>query len=317
MINEKHIGLIAMLVAAFGLGIAVILMKVIPVYTQMPPQHVAIWRFVIAAPPLWLYLLFKRQPGRKLPVQPWWFLVLGLIFSIASFSAIFALQRLSSSIYVILINVYPSLVVLYALVTGAPVPRLFWLGMPMTLVGLFLTSFAFNIALTVDPLGIGITVINALALAAYFVLSNRVFTARKAPLAGTAFVLSGGMLVGLLLIPILGISTPSTIQGWALLAVFGLLGTLMPILAMNLSLGLIGAARGSVVVTLHPVITVLMAMIFLNERLTLQQLIGGGLVILAVVLMQRSPDRTGKLHPGERGQWETHTKSNPTEESVQ
>jgi drug/metabolite transporter (DMT)-like permease len=283
--------LIAMLVAAFGLAIAVILMKAIPTYTQMPPQHVAIWRFLFAAPPLWLYLLIKPQPGPKLPGQPWWFLILGVIFSIASFSGIFALQRLSSSVYVILINVYPSLVVMYALVTGASVPRLVWLGMPMTLVGVLLTSFAFDIALTVDPLGIGITVINALALAAYFVFSNRVFTARKEPLAGTAFVLTGGMLVGITLIPILGISTPSTLQGWALLAVFGLFGTLMPLLAMNLSLGLIGVARGSVVVTLHPVITILLAMIFLNERLTLQQWIGGGLVILAVILMQRSPDR--------------------------
>jgi drug/metabolite transporter (DMT)-like permease len=63
---------------------------------------------------------------------------------------------------------------------------------------------------------------------------------------------------------------------------------------MNVSLKKLGAARGSLIITLQPVLTVLMAMVFLNESLTLQQWVGGGLVILAIILLQRSPDRVGK-----------------------
>jgi drug/metabolite transporter (DMT)-like permease len=292
--KDKQIGFLAMVVASLGLAVAVMLMKVIPQVTQMPHQHVAIWRFTLAAPPLWAYLRLQRRSKQGTIHHPWSFLGLGLIYSIASFSAIFALQRLSSSIYVILIYIYPSLVVLYALLSGRSTPRLFWLGLPLTLLGLFLTTFEFGTALTIDPIGLVITMINALALAAYMLWSEKVFKALDEPIFGTMAVLSGAMLVGLSLIPFLGISTPHTFEGWVLLVSFGIFGTLMPIVAMNVSLKKLGAARGSLIITLQPVLTVLMAMAFLNETLTLQQWVGGGLVILAIILLQRSPDRVMK-----------------------
>lgn len=283
-----------MVIASLGLGIAVLFMKIIPDFTGMPPQHVAIWRFTIATPILLLILKVRRPSQQLLPDRPWLFLLLGLVFSAASFSAIFALQRLSSSIYVILIYVYPSLVVVYALLTGGRVPKLFWFGLPLTLVGLFLTSFEFGTALVIDPIGMLIVLINALVLVVYMVLSEKAFTGIKSPIIGSTAVMIGAFLVGLIVIPIMGLSTPGTIQGWVYLVLFGVFGTLMPILAMNVSLGLLGAARGSVIITLQPLFTVLMAMIFLNESLTLQQWMGGGLVISAVYLLQRSPDRPGK-----------------------
>jgi drug/metabolite transporter (DMT)-like permease len=289
--QDKRLGLVAMLIASLGLAVAVILMKIIPQVTQMPPQHIAIWRFALATPPLWAYLRFQHRPRQGALTHPWRFLGLGVIYSIASFSAIFALQRLSSSIYVILIYIYPSLVVLYALLSGASVPRLFWLGLPLTLVGLFLTTFEFGAVLTIDPIGMVITLINALALAAYMLLSEKVFKALDEPIFGSTSVLSGAMLVGLLLIPFLGVSTPNSLVGWVLLVTFGIFGTLMPIVAMNISLKKLGAARGSLIITLQPVLTVLMALAFLNESLSFQQWVGGGLVILSIILLQRSPDR--------------------------
>jgi drug/metabolite transporter (DMT)-like permease len=292
--KDKHVGLIAMLVAALGLAIAVVLMKVIPQYTQLPPQHIAIWRFTLATPPLLIFLAARRGPKRMLPRQPWWFLILGLTFSVASFSAIFALQRLSSSIYVIVLNFYPSLVMIYTLLTGGAVPRIFWLGLPLTLLGLVLTAFDFGSVLAVDPLGLVITLVNALALAAFMLISAWAFRGLDKPLTGTLGVMLGGMAVGLLLIPLLGISMPANIKEWLLLFSFSLFGTLMPIMAMNFSLKYIGAARGSIIVTVQPVLTILIAMVFLNETLTLQQWFGGALVILSIVLMQRSPDRLGK-----------------------
>jgi len=60
---------------------------------------------------------------------------------------------------------------------------------------------------------------------------------------------------------------------------------------MNIGLQLLGAARGSVIITVQPVITVLMAVIFLDEVLTGQQWIGGLLVVIAVVVLQLSQDR--------------------------
>jgi drug/metabolite transporter (DMT)-like permease len=310
------LGFIAMVIAALGLAIAVILMKVIPEYTRMPPQHVAIWRFTIAAPALWLILIFRKKTKRIIPKHPWWLFGLGLVFSVASFSAVFALQRLSSSIYVIIFYIYPSLVVLYALLIGGTVPRLFWLGLPLTLFGLLLTSFEIGSVLAVDPIGFVITIVNACALAAYMIISEKVFKTVEDQLSSTNGVLTGAMIVGFILIPILGISTPGTLQGWGLLVLFSIFGTLMPILAMNLGLGLLTAARGSVIITVQPVLNVLLAMVFLNESLTPQQWIGGGLVILAVILLERSPDRAPRSK-ADRGRYlHAHDKKNSSKESI-
>ena len=78
--KDKHIGFLAMVVASLGLAVAVMLMKVIPQLTQMPPAHVAIWRFTLAAPPLWIYLILQRRSLQETFRHPWAFLGLGLIY---------------------------------------------------------------------------------------------------------------------------------------------------------------------------------------------------------------------------------------------
>ena len=88
--NKKQIGVIAMLIAAFGLAFAVLLMKIIPMATNLQPQDVAIWRFTIGAPALWLILLLKKKPKPASLKSLWRFLALGGIYSAANFSAVFA-----------------------------------------------------------------------------------------------------------------------------------------------------------------------------------------------------------------------------------
>ncbi len=296
--NKKQIGVIAMLIAAFGLAFAVLLMKIIPMETNLQPQDVAIWRFTIGAPTLWLILLLKKKPKPASLKSLWRFLALGGIYSAANFSAVFALQRLPSSIYIIIFFIYPSLVILYALLSDGTVPRLFWIGLPLTMVGLFLTSFEFGSVFSVDPVGLLITVANACAVAVYMVLSEKVFRTAGDHLAGTTFVFTGAMLAGFLMIPFLGMRTPESVQGWALLIALSIIGTLIPIFAMNIGLGLLTAARGSIIITIQPVLNILLGVLFLHESLSLQQWIGGGIVILAVILLERSPDRVSRIEAG-------------------
>ena len=177
-------------------------------------------------------------------------------------------------------------------------PRLFWIGLPLTMVGLFLTSFEFGSVFSVDPVGLLITVANACVVAAYMVLSEKVFRAAGDHLIGTTFVFTGAMLAGFFMIPFLGVHTPGSIQGWALLIALSIIGTLIPIFAMNIGLGLLTAARGSIIITIQPVLNILLGVLFLHESLSLQQWIGGGIVILAVILLQRSPARVSRIEAG-------------------
>lgn len=294
MMNQKHLGLLLMAFAAAMLGFATILMKWILLTTQLLPGHIAVWRFLIAAPLMSSFILIRNGPAGFLPKSALRFLGLGVIFSIASISAVFALARLSSSIYVIIVYLYPSLVVLYALFRGRSVPKFYWLGLPLTIIGLFLTAYDFNQKLTVDWIGVLITLVNAVAVAAYMLRSELVFRGMPSRLPGTNGVFLGGMLVSLLMIPIFGLRLPGTMTGWLLLISFGVFGTFAPILAMNYGLQLIGAARGSIMATIQPVLTVLMSLLIFDDVLTLQQVIGGSLVIGAVTLLQLSPDKGDK-----------------------
>jgi drug/metabolite transporter (DMT)-like permease len=46
--NKQKIGLLLMILAAFGLGISVILMRIMTQSMEMPAYQIGIWRFVIS-----------------------------------------------------------------------------------------------------------------------------------------------------------------------------------------------------------------------------------------------------------------------------
>ncbi|MFW5713498.1 MAG: DMT family transporter [Brevefilum sp.] len=289
--KTKLTGFLLMVLAAFGLAAATIFMKIIPQMTAMTPAHVSIWRFIIAGVLIWIVAIFRKNVNKQRQRIPLRFLLLGLVFGISGFSAVFALDYLPTSVYVIIIYIYPSLVVLYSLITGKSVPKLFWLGLPLTFLGLILTAFDFGSVLAVDPVGFAITIVNALAMVAYFLLSERFFGKGVSKFRGTWWMLTGALVFSLLWIPFIGIKLPDSGQSWALILSLGVLGTFIPLLSINVGLQQIGAARGSVIITLQPVIAVLFSTIFLGETLTFQQWIGGILVIGAVILLQLSKDR--------------------------
>ncbi len=257
----------------------------------MPTYQIGIWRYIIAGPLIWLFNGMRQEKSNLPKRRPLWLIVLGLVFSLSGFSALFALDRIPSSLYIIILYIYPSLIVLYSLVKNRPVPSLFWLGLPMSLIGLILTVYQPGQNLVIDLVGLLMTLINALAMTVYMLVSEKIFRGFDDRLSGTKWVMTGAMLVSLVMIPILGLSLPASTREWILLLSYSIFGTLMPVVSMNTGLQLIGAARGSVVITFQPVITVLFSLLFLNEMLTLQQWFGGLLVVAAVLLLQLSPDR--------------------------
>ena len=296
--NKKLTGFLLMVLAAVGLASSTILIKVLYQQTALKPSDVSIWRFIIAAVFFWILALVRSARNRVGRTHPRKHLLLGAVFGLSSLSAVFALNYLPSSLFIIILYIYPSLVVLYSLVTGKSVPKLFWLGLPLTFIGLFLTAFNFNSVLSVNPVGFAITLFNALAMSAYLLLSERVFSSGGSKTHGTRWMLTGAMLFSLLWIPLLGFRLPDTGRGWVMVLALGIFGTLVPLFSINVGLQLIGAARGAVIVTLQPVIAVFFATAFLDETLTIQQWIGGGVVIAAVILLQLSADRTTKPERG-------------------
>lgn len=294
MKKAQQLGFLFMVIAAIGLMWATILMKLIPQETDLTPGQVAVWRFAIAAPLMWIFTLSSQKPSEWVPKRIWRLIGLGGVFSIASLTALSSLGRLSSSLYAILVYIYPSLVVVYLLIAKRPVPRLWWLGIPLTLIGLVLTVFNFSQSIQMDWLGVVLSVSNGIVLAIYNLLGEGVFGEVPNKQVGTTWVQTGAMVFGLFMGLVFGFNIPDDQHGWLLLISLGVFGTMVPILALNHGIHMLGAARSSVIMTVQPVMTVILSTILLGDLLTLQQWLGGFIVILAILLLQWNPQHPGK-----------------------
>jgi drug/metabolite transporter (DMT)-like permease len=239
---------------------------------------------------MWLFTLARKKGKALRPESPGGLLGLGVVYSLASLLALLALSRLPSSIYVIILFFYPSIIVASHLINRKPVPRLWWLGLPLTLVGLVLTVSPFGQAVELDSLGVLFSILNGITISVYMLLSERVFGQVRDRQLGSTWMMTGAMGVGLALAFVYGFKSPGSVLGWVYLVTLGLVGTLIPILSMNIGIQMIGSARSSVISTLQRVVAVLISTVFLNEILSVRQWLGGVLVIVAIILLQRSPD---------------------------
>ena len=65
-------------------------------------------------------------------------------------------------------------------------------------------------------------------------------------------------------------------------------GTLLPRVALFLGIQLLGAPRAALVLMASPFVTVVMAVLLLNEFLSVPQLIGGALILASMIVLART-----------------------------
>ena len=93
-----------------------------------------------------------------------------------------------------------------------------------------------------------------------------------------------------LALPVLGESTIASVEPaqWALIAILGSFGTAVPFTAFLIAAEINPARRLGVSGYLVPVVAVVLAVIFLNETITLTVLAGASLIVGGVVLTERA-----------------------------
>ena len=82
-----------------------------------------------------------------------------------------------------------------------------------------------------------------------------------------------------------GLALPTEARGWAIMGVM-LLSFIIAYLSVYTSLKVIGAVRTSTIMNLEPIMTIVLAIALLHEHMTLDKLIGGLIVISAILLAQ-------------------------------
>jgi len=233
-----------------------------------------------------LYVFFRLM-GRSLRLPPRLRLVatgVGLITCIQAMGVLGAVDYIPVSLTVLIFYTYPIVVTLVTRFTEkAPLTPL-KIGAAVAAFGG--VALAVNVSLgTLDPRGVALAASAAAALAATSVIGARVLRGGD-PLAIVWQMVLTSTTVFCLLVPFLGgLAFPSGTLGWTAFigSSFGFVFGAMLFYSM---LARIGAQRVAMVMNSEPILTIGLAVLILGETLTPVQILGGALVIAAIVVVR-------------------------------
>jgi len=240
-------------------------------------------RFGIAALLMSLVLLIRKEkfPRGKILLQLISMGALGYVGQ--SFSYLTAIKYASAGLVALLLYLYPMFVfILSVMVLHEKVTWIKVIALVLALTGT---------ALTVDPAGgelygILLAISAALIYSVYIIVGTNVMKHVSAVQSAAVIFASAGAVYGLLM-TINGAHFPSTSTGWLGVAGIVLVATVIPVLAFLAGLERIGPTNSAMLSTLEPVVTVLLAAWIFGERLQSIALFGGGMILIAVILLTR------------------------------
>ena len=135
----------------------------------------------------------------------------------------------------------------------------------------------------------------ALALAAAAAYATYILVAEGAVARIDAFLLSAliatGAAVTFLVAGVIGGALTFTPGGWIWIAAIAIFSTVLSIVTFMLGMERVGSSTASILSTVEPVVTVGLAVALYGDPLGLPQILGGVLVLTAVVALQARGDR--------------------------
>ena len=255
-------------------------------------------RLTTATMMLTLWLLWRHRnlfkiEGKDLP----YFLVLGTLGMAAiNITYLFAISRLNVAVAILLEYLASIFIALYAVVFMRDrLTALMKLAIVCAIAGCYLVVGAYNInILNMNIAGIISGLLAALAFA-WWSIHGEYGMRRYNPWT----VLFYAMLVAsvewnILHPPLESLLHAYTIQIWFWIIFIAIVGTVLPFGFYYEGINLIRSTRASITSTLEPIMAGIFAFIFLNEVMEPLQLVGGGLVITAVILLQIKQEHDDK-----------------------
>jgi len=197
-----------------------------------------------------------------------------------------ALHYASAGLTALLLYLYPVIVTLVSAVLARQ--RLSRQRLFAVLAALAGTGLAVGGSLAGRALGIVLGLGAALIYSVYILIGERVTRSEGAIESATVVMLSGAAVYGLALLW-RGPALPASGTGWMAVGVIALFSTVLAIVGFLAAMQRLGAADAATFSTLEPVITVVLAALFLGEAMGLGQALGGLVILLAVIVLARAP----------------------------
>lgn len=221
-----------------------------------------------------------RVAGRRLAGLA----LLGALFVLEAALFFVSSRRIPVALTALLLYLYPAWVMLLAWALRGERPgRGAALALALALSGITL-AIGFP-AQRLDPLGVALGLASSLGYAVYMFLGAR-FQRGLPPLVTTLWVTTSAALLALALAFAQGRFTLALdAGGWGAVLGLAVLGTALPTLLVMAGLARIGATQASIACTVEPVAAAFLGAAVLHEHLRAPQAAGGGLVVLAVLIL--------------------------------
>ncbi|HVD46891.1 MAG TPA: DMT family transporter [Candidatus Limnocylindria bacterium] len=278
-------GTAMVLASATGFGSLAILAKL--GYAEgLGSEQALAFRFLLAAfGMVAIAFLVGQNPLRIERKRLILLLAMGAIgYCAQSLTYFIALRSLPASLVVLIAYIYPSLVVAAGwLFLHRAVSAMHLLALAASFVGLVMLvgGAQFQIAWALV-----LAVASPVIYTAYILVGERVMGSVPA-LAASAVIITGAAVSFCILAAINHeLALPLTVGGWAVVVGLAVFPTMLAISLFLAGLPRVGASRAALLSTWEPVVTVGLAVIVLGDRLSFVQVIGGLLVLLAVVVVQ-------------------------------
>ena len=243
-------------------------------------------RFAIAAAlmSLLMFVCRLRWPrGRDL----WLLIGMGALGYVGQAYCFFAaLRHATAGLTTLLLYLYPAIVTVFAALLARR--RLSGKRLAAVLAALSGAALAVGDSIGGSTLGIALGVGAALIYSVYILVGARVTDSAGAiPGATVVMLAAAGVYGGIAFAQ--GVALPQTGTGWAAVTAIALLSTAAAIAAFLAAMKRLGAADAATLSTLEPVITIVLAALFLGESIGMRQLLGGAVILAAVLVLTRLP----------------------------
>jgi drug/metabolite transporter (DMT)-like permease len=313
--RERALGVLLVVISACGFGSGALFAK--PIYAAgVDWMTLLAWRFLFAAVLSWGWLLIwpnHRRALRQLSARRVGILILLGLFYLGNTGTYFAaLETVSASLDALIVYLYPALVAVMSIRFARRLQgRRAWGALALASLGVALAVGGIDPQKQPPFLGLALTVVTPVIYAVWIILAARLSGERAdaerrtaappydseavseprgtAP-APAAAVMITATAIGWWTLA-LGTSRPvgpSQIpaEAWVPLVGVGIISTAIALQTFYAGAKRIGAAQASLVSTVEPIYTIVLAAVLFGEALTPLQLLGGVFVIIGVVIAQ-------------------------------
>ena len=250
------------------------------------------FRYFLAVIILGIWLMFRRENFRINLHQFRQLVILGLFFSMSSFSLFEAYNYIPSGIATTIVFLYPVLVALIMVFLKVYPTWQVWISIAVTFLGVLFLSKGDG-AQTIHWKGLVLSFASALSYAIFIVIVNRSKSVHQISNTMLTFY---ALLTGVIVFSIHATAsrTPllSGIHGlgsWANLAGLAILPTIVSTATLAMATRIIGATKASVLGVFEPVTAILVGAIAFGESITLNVVTGIFMTMAAIIFMIASP----------------------------